>query len=157
MIQAWQISVLDSSNLLQFSLSSLTDSLDITPRVAVGRLNAIPPQITSTSIYLPILPTFITPDGLGSTHTSFFKPTGTVANVEWFKHLDNFLGIPFEGFNRVGSDQGVELYNVTYSLDQITVIAVNVPEPSALAVWSLVAGVFNLRRIRKKLQQLVAT
>src|SRR5262249_28469345 len=55
MVQSWQISVLDSTNTVLFSLSSPTDSLKISTDSAIGSAEFFAPQITTTSIFLPAL------------------------------------------------------------------------------------------------------
>src|SRR5262249_12683017 len=56
MIQSWQISLLDSTNTVVFSLTSLTDFVEMTGRFISGPFELQAPQITSTSIYIPELP-----------------------------------------------------------------------------------------------------
>src|SRR5258708_631583 len=52
MVQSWHISVFNSSNVLQFSLASTSDILDIFPTDAFD----FAPRISTSSLFLPTVP-----------------------------------------------------------------------------------------------------
>src|SRR5262249_566317 len=132
MVQSWQISVLDSTNALLFSLSSPTNFLE---------LSGVAPQITTTSIFLPSLsPVF------GETVQSIFAldtNSSTInGRVSWNAGLTADSGGSFyDAFVEVRTDigdsgiGGDSFVNANYLVATREPTAV--PEPSTLVMSSI--------------------
>jgi len=143
MIQAWQISVRDSTNTVLFSLSSATDSLLITTDSVIGTVETVAPKITTTSIFLPALSGGSAVD---SYEESFVPMTPIFDNpsVGW----TGTAGLISLTSVTVLNSTGLPVAEVSGPNREIE-IAHN-PEPASLVIWSLAAGVFGVWRIRKR-------
>src|SRR5262249_38688369 len=144
---SWHLSVFGSGHALIFSLDSSSDSLELT-----GEIFGTAPVITSTSVYIPILP--VSNDPFPS-NFSAFQVTGSAATgfVRWESDFN------FGFYLRSGTSQSFTTPHTTLfdNFDQsqsiLTVAVVDehvsvVPEPSALVIGT-VAG-FGLLIVRRR-------
>jgi hypothetical protein len=152
MVQSWQISVLDSTNTLLFSLSSPTNALEFSTTGDDPGLSTdnVAPQITTTAIFLPLLPSSTEI----FTQSSFFLETsagGLWPLVAWESDLDN-RDASYSADTRIrianGDDGvgGVSTVNSKYNIATAEPSSTVIPEPASLVIWSLVAGVFGVWR-----------
>jgi hypothetical protein len=153
MVQSWQISVLDSTNTVKFSLTSSTDGLFLTPDVTGGIHPKSAPQITSTSIYLPELPPLIPGQINWISEFEMFRPgLLQVPQVLWSSDLSTNVGSPntFDAFVAATFADSSVAASSDISTNSELLIATTIPEPASLIIWWLVAGVFGVWRIRKR-------
>ena len=154
MVQSWQISVLDSTNTPLYSLSSPTDILDLGPGSYVA------PEITTTEIFLPKFSS----DGQSLFNLGVPTPppgTDDFRDVFWQSVLQ-FGGTSYDALTEVRREDGDSGVGGRSSVNSNYVVATAestttaTPEPASLVIWSLVAGVFGVWRIRKRRRVSVA-
>jgi hypothetical protein len=149
MVQSWHISVFNSSNVLQFSLSSPTDTLSLE---AIAGNVSFAPQITLSSLYLPVIP--FPPDNGTSFETRFnlarllsFSPL-----VEWVASTINAPPFIPNDYTRLAASDGpgTILYDTGDSSQSPFTIAVAeptsavIPEPSSLVIAMTLFGTIGL-------------
>jgi hypothetical protein len=154
MVQSWQISVLDSTNALLFSLSSPTNFLELTTN---GTLTAAP-QITTTSIFLPSLsPVF------GETVQSIFAldtNSSTInGRVTWNAGLTADSGGSFYdasvevrtdiGDSGIGGDSSVNANYVIATREPTTAV----PEPSTLVMSSILFSIGGVGLVYRRFKR----
>jgi hypothetical protein len=142
-IQSWQISVFDSMNNFQFSLSSSSDFIHLGVSDSNG---STAPEVTTTSIFLPAL-SLTGPLTINISEFDF-ETDASGNSVEWLSQI-----IPSE------SDINIRVSGALGELDSALIpgndhfliaTAEVIPEPASLAMWSFAAGVFGVWSIRKR-------
>jgi hypothetical protein len=174
MIQSWQISVLDSTNTLLFSMSPPTDSISMTTDSTNGITEFVAPEITTTSIFLPAL----AGASASESYSEAFQilspsPASSVPSVNWLGAVEVLgSGGGFAVPDLPGLPQQISLTNAyvvgsagtqvagfsTFPNEAIDIATVEptttaIPEPASLAIWSLIAGVIGVGLIVKRRRQ----
>jgi len=145
MIQSWQISVFDSTNTLLFSLSSAANFLKISTHSISGTFEEVPPEITTTSIFLPAL------SGFGGAVDEYITSFTILNSTQSNRPTVGWLGQN----SSVVSNTEVNVFSSTTGTQFLTspnieIEVAQTPEPSTLVISSILFGVvWSYKRLKR--------